>query len=234
MKKLLKIIIILFLICILILIFKCCNSYFTYKKILSIIDNARQQVATINNVSISSEVILNGQQQTNVIENSIVIKDLIQCSTNNRELVEKYNGDYTLTNFNENVSYRIEAHYNDKKIYIETAENKDLYTVELLYIPIPDFSIISSYKYKVIEENDSFKISFYNKNEDIFEQNYWISKENGLLLKKNLKYITSSNNEEMENEETSIYLYDFDVVTDEDVGSINLNDYIDYIIIDNR
>lgn len=213
------------------------KNVFIYKKIISIIDESKEKVSKINNVSISIEEFLN-DEYSNAQGQIVVIKDLVQCDTNDRKYAEENNIDYRIINKKENVCYKVISSYNDKMIFIETANNEDFFTTELLkLLSIPKNDFFNSYKYSIEEEKidsvECYKINIENDNSEIYEYHYWISKENGLLIKKEIQYLSNLDIEK-NNVETSIYKYSFNTVTDEDIKTINLNDYSNYEIIDNR
>ncbi len=203
------------------------KNYITYKKILDIITYSKEQAMSTNNVNITIDFILNGEKNT-FTENKTLIKDFKQCDMNN-DMV------YRFIDFDKNVYYLIEKVDNDKKIYIENTSGKTIRTVEILEnLVIPQYTSKNSYTYKIISDSinnkECYKISIYNKNSDVFEYNYWIEKESGLLLKNNLKYYADMKTKI--NEEEYIYNYNFD--TNLEIEEINLNEYLDYEIIDRR
>lgn len=151
MKKnkiiLISTIIILFFLCIFAILK--IKNYIAYKKILSIINNAKEQVSIIDNVSILEETMVNGKK-IDGIENKIVIKDLKQCDTNNRKIAEENGISYRLLDFKNNICYTINPYYNDKKIYIENIEYQKIHSIELLeYLIVPQYSFMKSITYKI-------------------------------------------------------------------------------------
>ena len=230
MKKILKYLIAIIIICIVLFAVMYFVKYSNYKKITNIVENAKQQVLDINNVKISGESFFNGENNTGVI-NNIVIKDNVQCDTNDRKRSEENGIEYRIINFEKNVSYSVFP--NDKIINIENVENEEYYTATLIEsVVIPQFQFSGNTKLKLEEdENNCYKITVYDKNDEIYERSYWISKENGLLNKDEQKYRDEN---DVENDIINNYYYEIGTVTDEDVKSINLEDYIDYKVMDLR
>lgn len=238
MKK--KIILIVFIILFVILsVFAAVKikNYSTYKNILDIFNKAKEQVLIIKNVSVGAELIANGEKIEDT-DNKIVIKELKQCDTNNREFAEEKGIDYRILNLNDNICYTIVPH-DDKKIYIENADYEDVYTIELLKNSvIPEYSLKETPNYRIsdekINDKDCYKITINEENEDFYEYNYWIEKETGLLVKEVLKFYTNENNEKTNNTHEINYSYSIGTVTEYDVRGINLEDYADYKIVDKR
>lgn len=205
------------------------KEYFTYKKILAVIDDAKMQVSDINNIKVEIQPI---EKSSN--DAIYVIKDGIQCSTDDRNYNEEHNISYTIFDSNKKEEYRIE----EKRIAIQTVKDEELFIFNLLRgLKIPQISLFNTYDYEL--KNDRFndiecyKITI-NKNEEVLYE-YWISKENGLLMKEYEKQLTSDLNG---NQDEVIfewnYNYTFDIVTDEQVKEINSENYLDYQIVDNR
>lgn len=236
LKSIIKFFIIIVFICACIYVVLYVKNYLTYKKMISIISDSKEKVSNIKNVSIEIDYWLNNEYfETN--GNKIVIKDSLQCDTNDRKYAEENHMDYRIMDFEEKICYTISPQYEDKKVYIRRIENEYIYTIELLeLVQIHEIKFINSYKYDIkdekIDEMDSYKLTLYNNNEEFYEYNYWISKENGLLLKEEHFVSTLDSNENTKH--TSVYKYTFNDVTDEDVKSIDLKEYSDYKIIDNR
>jgi len=224
MKKSLKIVIIAILVIVLILAVIGLKKDSTYKKILDIRDNAIKQVSNINNVKITFNP--KGVEDENK-KAKVVIKDGIQCTTDDRKLNEENESEYNVLNTKEKKETRVESHYNDKKIYINNNTDTNLYTTELLYtLVIPQFSLIDNYKIEEdrINEINCYKININDKDSEVNEYTYWISKDNGLLIKQEIQYKVNGENH---NEQCS-YDYEFDSVTDYDVREVNLDEYSDY------
>ena len=224
MKKNLKIVVIVILVVAFILMLIGLSKYFTYKKILSIRDNAKEQVLGINNVKITFNP---NDAENEENKAKVFIKDGMQCDTEDRKANEERESEYSVLNTKEKIEYRVESHYNDKKIYVNNNVNTNLYTVELLdTLIINNFSLKNKYKVEEdkINDIDCYKININSKNNDVYEYIYWISKENGLLIKQEIKY--QSNGENYDNQ--CLYDYEFNVVTDYDVREVNLEEYPNY------
>lgn len=230
MKKILKIIIIVFFIIILMLSIKIIFNLYTYNKIKTIISQAKDKVSSYTNISISSNSFINDENITGV-DNKIIIKNSIQCDTNNRLFAEENGIDYTIKNFDKNISYLVSPL--NKKIYIDNIKEEEFYPKQLLsLISISDYKIINSNKYTFKEDDKNYIITIYNKKEDIYEKTYWISKETGLLSKEEFKYKQLNNNSEQCY--INNYTYEFNTVTDEEIKPINLDNYTNYEIIDRK
>lgn len=213
-------------------LFNVLENYFTYKEIMSAVQTAKEKVLNINNVKIQVEPTLANKEYDKV---TIVIKDSVQCNTDDRDYSENNNTEYVILDLNKNEKYEIVSHYEDKKIYIGSAENERLFTVQSLeLLTVPNFSLFGYYNYDMsigqINQEECYKIDIYNKKIDAYEYSYWISKDTGLLLKEE-KYVTDG---EINNLQCVQYNYFFDVVTDEEVKMIDLQNYSEYEIIDNR
>lgn len=226
MKKIIKIII--SIIVFILLVFMICSSlnYRNYKKVNDILNDSLVKTEVITNVKISTKEMSDDKDVTKNKDNYVVIKGNRQCDTNDRKKYEENGIDYRLLDFNNKISYTIVSN-NEKSILIRKINLEELYFVELLRnIPASDYSIINGKTYSVKEEKidneDCYKITIKDKKDDINLRNYWICKENGLLYK------TEMNNTVVE------YSYEFDTVTDEDVRSINLDEYTNYVIKDER
>lgn len=219
MNKILKIFVVVILVSLIILVILIAGKYVSYNRIVSIVNNAKQQVSSINNVLIELNPSTDGKESENKAK--IFIKDGMQCDTEDRKKNEEQELEYNVLNTKEKKEYRVESHFNDKKIYIYNNVNNNLYTVEVLdTLIIPEFSLKN--KYEVTEDSveDCYIIKISDKEN---EYTYWISKEIGLLVKQEIQ----ANSNKKHNEQC-IYKYTFDVVTDDDVKEINLAEYPDY------
>ena len=237
-KKFLFSILIILILIFTLFLFRNARNIFLYNKIISIIEDSKAKVSIIDNISIMTEEFNNGQKIPSN-NNQIIITNSSQCDTNNRKFAENNNINYSILNLQENIYYSIRSQ-DVKEIIIETAENQELYTIQLLNSiknsnSRPTIFNTKFLKYTIEDDNlddiETYKIKFYNKTSNPQEIVYWISKDTGLLLKTNLSFLENDNSTSFH---TINYIYDLNTIHDKDLTSINLDNYSDYKIIDKR
>lgn len=145
--------------------------------------------------------------------------------------IEKTKGYYNYYNYTTHDDITICEYYQEsdfvKEIHIRKSNR---YETEKEWISsIPNFdSTGERYQYLGVEKlngRKAYKIMFTARLDAQNEVTYWIDKESGLILQREMS------NPKQNETTTERFLYKFDTLTDEDIKKPNINDYKDYEII---